>query len=240
MDGVKTNQKFPARRGQDKGLGPAVNGVRLSGDITAIDQLIDPLDQIGLQDTQRRSDIGQAAGAVGFQQRQNGIEVWRQIHLGKALHKAALTLPALAQDNTGVLEEIIVTAQKRRESIQDVPVAVSALTGESLAENNVRTLEDLSASVPGFTIAANVNYGSAPMSIRGVGGANGGGNVFADEPVATYVNDAFVGRLRMSTADLVDIGSVEVLRGPQDACAAVSRVRSSRPRPPCWRRSGSA
>ncbi|MBJ7414842.1 MAG: Plug domain-containing protein [Niveispirillum sp.] len=139
-----------------------------------------------------------------------------------------------------MLEEIIVTAQKRRESIQDVPVAVSALTGESLAENNVRTLEDLSASVPGFTIAANVNYGSAPMSIRGVGGANGGGNVFADEPVATYVNDAFVGRLRMSTADLVDIGSVEVLRGPQDACAAVSRVRSSRPRPPCWRRSGSA
>ncbi len=128
---------------------------------------------------------------------------------------AVLTLPALAQDNAGVLEEIIVTAQKRRESIQDVPVAVSALTGESLAENNVRTLEDLSASVPGFSVAANVNYGSAPMSIRGVGGANGGGNVFADEPVATYVDDAFVGRLRMSTADLVDIGSVEVLRGPQ-------------------------
>lgn len=127
------------------------------------------------------------------------------------------TLPSAAQDQaTGsLLEEVVVTAQKRRENIQDVPVAVSALVGESLAENNVRTLQDLAASVPGFTVAANVNYGSAPMSIRGVGGANGGGNVFADEPVATYVDDAFVGRLRMSTADLVDVGSVEVLRGPQ-------------------------
>lgn len=140
-----------------------------------------------------------------------------RFHVTTSLTLAMLVLPVAAQESnsTGMLDEIIVTAQKRRESIQDVPVAVSALTGESLVENNVRTLEDLSAAVPGFTVAANVNYGSAPMSIRGVGGANGGGNVFADEPVATYVDDAFVGRLRMSTADLVDIGSVEVLRGPQ-------------------------
>lgn len=164
--------------------------------------------------------------------------MWLCATTGLAL--ASLTPSARAQDAAapGMLEEVIVTAQKRRESIQDVPVAVSALTGESLSENNVRTLEDLSASVPGFTVAANVNYGSAPMSIRGVGGANGGGNVFADEPVATYADDAFVGRLRMSTADLVDVGSVEVLRGPQgtlygrNSTAGAVLLRSAAPTEP--------
>jgi len=118
------------------------------------------------------------------------------------------------EENTG-LAEIIVTAQHRSENLQNVPVAVTALSGDFLSENHIRTLQDLAATVPGFVTTNSVNYGSAPLSIRGVGGANGGGNVLSDEPVAVYVDDAVVGRLRFSTADLVDVGSVEVLRGPQ-------------------------
>jgi iron complex outermembrane receptor protein len=122
---------------------------------------------------------------------------------------------ASATDDGPGLAEIIVTAQHRSENLQNVPVAVTALSSEFLEANNIRTLQDLAASVPGFVTTNSVNYGSAPLSIRGVGGANGGGNVLSDEPVAVYVDDAVVGRLRFSTADLVDVGSVEVLRGPQ-------------------------
>ena len=111
--------------------------------------------------------------------------------------------------------EIIVTAQFRAQRLQDVPIAVSAINSEALQDAHVRSLEDLSASVPSFSVAANSNYGAAPLSIRGVGGANGGGNVFADEPVAVYFDGAVVSRPRYASLDLVDVESVEVLRGPQ-------------------------
>ena len=146
------------------------------------------------------------------------------IMLGVSATALLLALPAYAQSAdpedapkavTGKIEIVIVTAQKKKENLQKTPVSVSALSALALQEKGVSTLQDLSASVPGFVVASTVNYGSAPLSIRGVGGANGGGNVFADEPVAVYVDDAVIGRLRMSTADLLDIGGVEVLRGPQ-------------------------
>jgi iron complex outermembrane receptor protein len=140
--------------------------------------------------------------------------------------------PAAQQDG---LEDIVVTAQRRDERLQDVPVAVSVVSGSFLVENQVRTLQDLGATVPGLVVTNSVNYGSAPLSIRGIGGANGGGNVFADEPVAVYVDDAYVSRLRLSTADLIDIGGIEVLRGPQgtlygrNSTAGAVLVRSAEP-----------
>jgi iron complex outermembrane receptor protein len=146
----------------------------------------------------------------------------------------AVTSDPAAQPDDG-LADIVVTAQRRDERLQDVPVAVSVVTGDFLVENQVRTLQDLSATVPGLVVTNSVNYGSAPLSIRGIGGANGGGNVFADEPVAVYVDDAYVSRLRLSTADLIDIGGIEVLRGPQgtlygrNSTAGAVLVRSAEP-----------
>jgi iron complex outermembrane receptor protein len=146
----------------------------------------------------------------------------------------AVTSDPAAQQEDG-LEDIVVTAQRRDERLQDVPVAVSVVSGDFLVENQVRTLQDLSATVPGLVVTNSVNYGSAPLSIRGIGGANGGGNVFADEPVAVYVDDAYVSRLRLSTADLIDIGGIEVLRGPQgtlygrNSTAGAVLVRSAEP-----------
>lgn len=113
------------------------------------------------------------------------------------------------------LGTIVVTAQRRAEDQQDTPVSVSTLTNEFLIENDVRTLEDLTGSVPGFVATNSVNYGSAPLSIRGVGGVNGGANIFNDEPVAVYLDGVYIGRLSFSTSDLVDVSNVQVLRGPQ-------------------------
>lgn len=112
-------------------------------------------------------------------------------------------------------DDIIVTAQRREERIQSVPVAVSALNAEGLERDNVKSLEDLSAKVPGFTTSNATSYGLSPIAIRGISGAAGGGNVFADEPVAIYVNDIYVFGPGTSVSDLVDVESVQVLRGPQ-------------------------
>ncbi|HVY33769.1 MAG TPA: TonB-dependent receptor [Caulobacteraceae bacterium] len=122
--------------------------------------------------------------------------------------------PASAEAQTG-LSEVIVTAQKRPERLQDVPISVSALSSTALATQNVHSLQDLTARVPSFVSTTSAGYGGAPLSIRGIGGANGGGEFLSDEPVAVYIDGVYVARLSAATSDLVDLDGIEVLRGPQ-------------------------
>ncbi|RAK52718.1 TonB-dependent receptor [Phenylobacterium deserti] len=135
------------------------------------------------------------------------------------------------------LAELIVTAQRRPEALQEVPLSVSVISGDRTRAEGLRTLEDLSAWAPGLVATGDVGYGAAPLAIRGVGGANGGANFFADEPVAVYVDGAYIGRLSVSTADLVDVDALQVIRGPQgtlfgrNATAGAVLVTSRRPTP---------
>jgi len=130
-----------------------------------------------------------------------------------------LSAPAIAQtesdEETRSLNTVVVTAQRRSENQQETPVSVSTVSEEFLIDNDVRTLEDLTGAVPGFVATNSVNYGSAPLAIRGVGGPNGGANLFNDEPVGVYLDGVYIGRLSFSTADLVDLENAQVLRGPQ-------------------------
>ncbi|MDP2325269.1 MAG: TonB-dependent receptor, partial [Gammaproteobacteria bacterium] len=141
----------------------------------------------------------------------------------------------VAVEKLPVLESIKVTAQRRDEEIQDVPIAVTALDEAFLVRHDVQSIEDLSGFVPNLYTTNSVNYGAAPLSIRGIGGANGGGNFFNDEPVAVYLDEMYVGRLSYSTSDLVDIESIQVLRGPQgtlfgrNATAGALLVQPARP-----------
>lgn len=148
--------------------------------------------------------------------------------------------PVFAQQDVedGVIfqiDEIVITAQKRAQSQQDVPIAVTAFSDAFIQDNNIRTLEDLGATAPGFVTTNTVGYGAAPLTIRGIGGANGGGNIFADEPVAVYIDEVYIGRLSASTADLLDLEAVEVLRGPQgtlygrNSTAGAILMRTKRP-----------
>lgn len=127
----------------------------------------------------------------------------------------SLTESSDADEDRLALESIVVEAQRRAEDVQDVPIAVTALDEAFLVRHEVQTLEDLSGFAPNLYTTQSVNYGAAPLSIRGIGGANGGGNFFNDEPVAVYLDEMYIGRLSYSTSDLVDIESIEVLRGPQ-------------------------
>ena len=126
-----------------------------------------------------------------------------------------LPLNALAEDAGRRDDQVLVTAQRRQEAAQDVPVSVSVVRGDALGSGEIHSISQMSAVVPGLVTTSPMNYGTAPLSLRGVGGANGGGNIFADEPVALYVNDAFINKVWATTTELVDIGSVQVLRGPQ-------------------------
>lgn len=125
------------------------------------------------------------------------------------------TAPAGSAPKTVAVEEIVVTAQHRRENIQSVPVAVTALGGDMLARNNVASLQDLSGAVPGVVVSKSVSYGLAPIAIRGLGGPAGGGSLFTDQPVAVYVDGVYVPALGQSVSDFLDLDTLQVLRGPQ-------------------------
>lgn len=125
---------------------------------------------------------------------------------------SAVPLPVLAQG--AVLEEVLVTARKRAESLQETPLAVTALDAEGLREAGVRNLSDLNSLAPNIDVVeAN---GAAPLAsvyIRGVGQRNTGDNI--DSGVGIYIDDIYLGRPDGALLDLNDIQSVQVLRGPQ-------------------------
>lgn len=110
----------------------------------------------------------------------------------------------------GVLEEVVVTARRRSESIQETPVAVTALTGDDLRERGLQNISDLTKSVPSLQI-------SSPQSnqvyIRGIGERTGFARV--DPTVGFYMNGLYLPQTETALLDAIDIANVQVLRGPQ-------------------------
>ena len=108
------------------------------------------------------------------------------------------------------LYEVVVTAQRRTENLQDVPVSVQVINGQTLGEQNHNTLEDLIRTVPGVHVSG--SSFSNLIFIRGVGS---GDNASFDQSVAMFVDDIYHGRSRMSAATFLDLDRIEVLKGPQ-------------------------
>ena len=130
----------------------------------------------------------------------------------------AFATPVLAQDDDGDdarrLGAVTVTAQRVEESLQDVPVAVTALSSEQLEDKQVLNIRDLTAQVPNINIATNTGTASAArIFLRGVGEDESRGAV--DQAVGIYVDGVYIGRSVGSLFDVVDLESLEVLRGPQ-------------------------
>ena len=112
------------------------------------------------------------------------------------------------------LEEVIVTARRRVESLQETPVAVTALDADTLRDAGIKNLADLNQIAPNIEVAS--ANGSAPLAniyIRGIGQRNTGANI--DSGVGIYIDEIYVGRPDGGLLDLNDIQSVQVLRGPQ-------------------------
>ncbi|SCW53397.1 iron complex outermembrane recepter protein [Sphingobium faniae] len=143
----------------------------------------------------------------------------RIVRLVSMTSVVAWAAPALAQSvQAGAgprdevkLEEIVVTAQKRSERLQNVPIAISAITGESLERRRIQTTQDLQFTVP--SLVYNLQGGYALAFLRGVGSELAIPN--AESSVATYVDGAYVSDSQGTVASLLGVERIEVLAGPQ-------------------------
>ncbi|KHK89862.1 TonB-dependent receptor [Novosphingobium malaysiense] len=118
------------------------------------------------------------------------------------------------QNASGGLQEIIVTAQKREQSVQDVPIAVTALTQDAIAANRVTSVNDLSGLAPGVTVRETAGGVGVPsFSIRGV--VSYGVVPGSDKQVSIYLDGVYIASPRGSIFNLPDVARIEVLRGPQ-------------------------
>lgn len=110
-----------------------------------------------------------------------------------------------------MLEEVIVTAQHRAQSLQDVPVSVSAISGDKMIEAGINRMEDLQAYVPNLTVTESGI--STDIFIRGIGS---GMNQGFEQSVGMYVDGIYYGRAQLARAPFLDLARAEVLRGPQN------------------------
>ena len=115
-----------------------------------------------------------------------------------------------AQGDTG---DIVVTAQRRSERLQNVPVSITALSGAQLAERRVETANDLVGSIPNLQASSTIGEGTPIFSLRGISLADY--SVNQQGPVATYFDEVYKGSFPLMPLGLFDLDRVEVLRGPQ-------------------------
>jgi len=136
---------------------------------------------------------------------------------GATALSTAFAAPVMAQDaddSARRLGTVNVTAQRVEENLQDTPVAVTALSTEQIEDKQVLNIRDLTAQVPNINIATNTGTASAArIFLRGVGEDESRGAV--DQAVGIYVDGVYIGRSVGSLFDVVDLESIEVLRGPQ-------------------------
>ncbi len=165
------------------------------------------------------------------------------LRTSSALPLAALALvafagPAYAQDTANEDEnapgEIVVTAQKRSENVQDVPVAVSVLSGERLAEASRPSIESASQMVPSLNFLKSGTTLNQTIFLRGVGTATF--SIAGEPSVSTVVDGVVYSRSGEAFSDMVDVAQMEVLRGPQgtlfgkNASAGVINITTQMPK----------
>jgi iron complex outermembrane recepter protein len=142
--------------------------------------------------------------------------------------------PALADDQPQ-LEEVVVTAQKRTESLQQVPAAVSVVSGADLQQAGISNAESLQDLVPTLTFKKGTTNLNSTLSIRGIGTQSFASG--AEPSVATVVDGVVMGRAGMAFTEFTDLQQVEVLQGPQgtlfgkNASAGVINMTTRGPTP---------
>ena len=116
-----------------------------------------------------------------------------------------------AQDTVSGIEEIVVTAQKREESLQDTPIAVTAFQQQALDDRGITDITFLASQVPSLTVQSNA--GVIFINMRGAG--NEINSLGADNGVGFHVDGVYIGNAVGTLVEMWDVERVEVLRGPQ-------------------------
>ncbi len=143
-------------------------------------------------------------------QRQAGSHIL----LGAVVVTLLSTVPEVARaGQVDVIDEIVVTARQRSETLQQVPIAISALTSQALEEGGFDTLKKIEFSVPNLVFGETGSSGETHIGMRGIGDFSR--NVGFDTRVGVYIDDVFIGQSLAVDQSLVDIAQIDVLRGPQ-------------------------
>lgn len=129
-----------------------------------------------------------------------------------ALAQAAAPMPASTDQAEADLDEVVVTAQKRAENVQDVPISISAFNSRILAAAGVSDVRDLRRITPSLYLATAPQVTNTRVAIRGIGSS---ANTAIEPSVASFIDGVYVPRVGSLLGSLNDIDSVEVLRGPQ-------------------------
>lgn len=177
-------------------------------------------------------------GAAPGQAQRNATSGPPAIFLAFALVLGALfDAPASARqstdNNTMVLEEIVVLATKRAQTLQEVPVAVSVVSGDTMAKAQVLDIKDLQSLVPSLRVSQLQTTGNTNFLIRGFG--NGANNAGIEPSVGVFIDGVYRSRSASALTDLPNLERIEVLRGPQstlfgkNASAGVINVVTARP-----------
>lgn len=131
-----------------------------------------------------------------------------------AIAVVAAMQPTELLAQSAALEEVIVTAQKREENLQSVPLSISAISSAELEMRNIDSLSDLNAIAP--NVVFRDNPGARLISTVSIRGSNANQPaIWLDAPVGLYLNGIYLGKTQGSVFDVVDIERIEVLRGPQ-------------------------
>ncbi|MBO9603755.1 MAG: TonB-dependent receptor [Novosphingobium sp.] len=128
-----------------------------------------------------------------------------------------------AKGSDDQIQEIVVTAQFTNQSVRDVPISITAVSGETLEARGQTSLTDIGQSTPGLAIRPSGQYGNATaVTVRGVGNFNA---LYGYEPgVGIYIDDVYYPTLYGSQLDLLDLDRIEVLRGPQGTLAGKNSI----------------
>lgn len=127
---------------------------------------------------------------------------------------AITATPAFGQDDSGfAIEEVVVTAQKREQSLQDVPIAVTALSGDFLQQTGSVNLSDVANVTPGLNISNTQSEGGGGITMRGIGSNDFGYS--SDPSIPVYLDGVYMGSGAALVGDLMDVAQIEVLKGPQ-------------------------
>ena len=142
--------------------------------------------------------------------------------------------PAAAPE-LGGLQDIVVTARKRTESAQDVPVAMTAISAEQIAQRDLTSLEKVAAATPNFSVGRASNGSGASLTLRGIGSS--ATSIGIEQSVAVVVDGVYYGQGRVINEGFFDLARLEILKGPQalffgkNATAGVVSITTADPAP---------
>lgn len=131
--------------------------------------------------------------------------------LASALFLAIGSASALAQ--TAMLEEVVVTATKRAESLQDIPITVNAISANTIQEAGIQDISDVAALVPALTVSSNLSPFASALRIRGFGTSQN--DPALEASVAFILDGVYMGSSGLGMSELTDVERIEVLQGPQ-------------------------